>query len=138
MEINELYKLAENRNVTVDFFPLAEVEALTLEQGGKHYIALSKKISTESDEKVALAHELGHVCTLSLYSPDSPADKVRTSERSADRWAVEKLVPLADLVAAIKGGDESISALSERFSVSEEFMQKVFIHYCENFVPSGI
>lgn len=132
MEINELYKLAENRNVTVDFFPLAQTRALTLEHNGKHYVALSKKISTENEEKVALAHELGHVCTLSLYSPDSPADKIRISERSADGWAVEMLVPLAELITAMKRGDESISALSERFGVSEEFMQKVFAHYSEN------
>ena len=47
----------------------------------------------------------------------------------AERWAIERLVPLCELKMAIKQGDEAISDLAIRFGVTEGFMSKVFEHY---------
>ena len=131
METNSLYNIAEQKGISVSFFPLNESRGVVLENGGKFYIALHDGCS-ERDEKVILAHELGHCLSGGGYSlNDSPLIKVKLEKR-AERWAIERLVPLYELETAIKQGDEANSALAERFGVTEEFMQKVLRHYLEN------
>lgn len=128
MEIISLYNLAESKGVCVAFLPLKESKGLYLETDGREYIALDDACSF-ADEKVVLAHELGHSMTGGGYSLESGnLVKIRL-EKKAERWAIERLVPLGELKDAIKQGDEAISCLAERFGVTETFMQRVLEHY---------
>ena len=95
---------------------------------GKEYIALSEDCSF-TDEKVVLAHELGHSMTGGGYDLALGSLMRVRLEKMAERWAIERLVPLCELKLAIKQGDEAISTLAERFGVTENFMEKVFEHY---------
>lgn len=138
METSKLYKIAENEGITIDFFALPENTALSMKLGDKDYIAIDKNLLFGSaSERVALAHELGHHTTGSLYLIDTASGERRKSERLADRWAIEFLVPYAELVSFAKQGNESLSALAEHFSVTEDFMQKALKHYFENEVRAG-
>lgn len=128
MEIINLYNLAEDKGICVDFFPLNESKGIYLELGGKEYIALDPGCSV-ADEKVVLAHELGHSMTGGGYDLASCHLMRVRLEKLAEKWAIERLVPLCELKTAIRQGDESISTLAERFGVTEGFMQKVFEHY---------
>ena len=129
MEIINLYNIAEKSGISVNFFPLKENKGIYLEIDGKEYIALSNKCST-ADEKVVLAHELGHCLTGGGYDLESGSLMRIRLEKMAERWAIERLVPLCELKTAIKQGDEAIPDLAERFGVTEGFMNKVFEHYC--------
>ncbi|MBQ1186500.1 MAG: ImmA/IrrE family metallo-endopeptidase [Clostridia bacterium] len=130
MEKNNLYNIAEQQGISVSFFPLKESRGLVLEDDGKFYIALHDGCS-ENDEKIILAHELGHCFSGGAYSlEDGSLIRVKL-EKKAESWAIERLVPLFELKRAIKQGDEAISALADRFGVTEDFMQKVYKHYLE-------
>ena len=130
METNKLYNIAENEGITVDFISLCENSALSLEFDGKGFIAIDKNlIGTPSAERVALAHELGHLTTGAMYSPSDDSETVKKRERVAEGWAVNALVPYTELLSALSGGDEDLASLAERFSVTEEFMEKVIRFY---------
>ena len=128
MEIIKLYNIAEEGGVTVGFFPLKETKGVYIECDGKEYIALSDSCSP-ADEKVVLAHELGHCMTGGGYDISSGSLMRIRLEKKAERWAIERLVPLCELKNAIKQGDEAIPDLAERFGVTVGFMHKVFEHY---------
>lgn len=128
MEIMNLYNLAEDKGICISFFPLKESKGIYLECDGKEYIALDSSCSV-ADEKVVLAHELGHSMTGGGYDLSSCRLMRVRLEKMAEKWAIERLVPLCELKTAISQGDEAISTLAERFGVTEGFMQKVFEHY---------
>ena len=130
MEIINLYNIAEKSGINVSFFPLKEDKGLYIELDGKEYIALSDSCSP-ADEKIVLAHELGHCLTGGGYDLSSGSLMRVRLEKMAERWAIERLVPLCELKTAIKQGDEAISDLAVRFGVTEGFMSKVFRHYAE-------
>lgn len=133
MEINTLYNIAETKGITVDFLSLKENPALCLELGGKGFIALDKGLVGRSfAERVALAHELGHILEGALYKPGEDSASVLKHEQAAQKWAIKILVPLEELIKALKEGNESLSLLAERFEVTEEFMQKALAFYSKS------
>lgn len=132
METKKLYKLAESGGIRVDFCSLPHTRAFCINLSGKKFIAVDKSVAAESsEERVILAHELGHLKTDALYSPDAPEIYRKRFERKADGWAINRLIPLSSLRSAIKNGNESVSALADYFSVTEEFMQKAIKYYTE-------
>ena len=132
METSRLYKIAERERISVDFADLPHTRAFSIMVAGKKFIAVDKNVSPESsEERVMLAHELGHLATDALYSVDSPPLYRKRFERKADIWAICKLIPLPSLKKAYKEGCESVSSLAEHFSVTEEFMQKAIKYYSE-------
>lgn len=131
METNKLYNLAENTGVTVDFVNIPTARAMVLELYGKTFLAIDKQVrSGSAEEKVLLAHELGHINTNSCYPLSSPLSAKKICERKADRWAIKNLIPLSDLLEAYKNGNESIQSLADIFGVTEDFMQKALEFYC--------
>lgn len=131
METSKLYSLAEKTGVTVDFLSIPTAKAMVLELYGKTFLAIDKDVRADSaEERVLLAHELGHIETNSCYEVASSISLREFCERKAERWAINTLVPLKDLVDAYKNGNESIQSLSEIFGVTEEFMEKALKFYC--------
>ena len=138
METNKLYNIAESRGITVDFLPLRENPAISLELEGRGFIALDKGlVGRTAAERVALAHELGHLATGAVYSVGASAETVRKSELAAHRWAIRHLVPYCELVKAVAGGEETLSDLAETFCVTEDFMEKALRFYSENKSAKG-
>ena len=133
METKILYKIAEKEDITVDFVPLSENRAFSLIIGNKGFIAMDKHlVEGSAAERVALAHELGHLQTGAVYSIHAKTDERLCCERAAQRWAIKTLVPYSELVDAAKRGQEDLPTLAEHFGVTEDFMQKAIRHYCEN------
>jgi len=131
MEINKLYSIAESEGVTVDFINIPVAKAMALKLYGKTFLAIDKDVrSGSAEERVLLAHELGHIQTDSCYGLSSPNSARRLCERQADRWAIKALVPFGELLKAYKNGNETVQALAETFGVTEEFMQKALEFYC--------
>ena len=133
METNKLYNIAENQGITVDFISLCENPALSLELNGKGFIAIDKNLTgTPAAEKVALAHELGHLATGALYSAGADCLTVGKMERAAQKWAVNALVPYRELLKALEAGEEDLTFLAARFGVTEDFMQRAIQYYSES------
>ncbi len=133
MKTEQLYKIADKNNIRIDFFPLPKNKSLTVMLDGSAFIGIdNSSTALSAEEKVLLAHELGHCQTGSLYNIYSPLDVRAKHERRADRWAIAKLVPIAQLKKAIKNGITDVPALSEHFGITEEFMKKAIRFYTEN------
>ena len=82
-----------------------------------------------TEEKVKLAHELGHCETGSFYNRWAMLDVRQKHENRADKWAIRKLVPESDLDRALRDGHTELWDLAEQFGVTEDFMQKAVWYY---------
>lgn len=122
MTLNELYNYTEDRKITVDDFPMRELVSASFPE---NWIAIdTRKTKTKAEEKVTLAHEVGHCETGSFYNIHSPFDLREKHEHKANVWSYRKLVPHDDLLAAVKKGITEIWELAEYFDVPCDYMQK--------------
>lgn len=122
MTLKELYIYAEDREIEVDDVPMRELVSSSFPE---NWIAIdTRKIRTRAEEKVTLAHEVGHCETGSFYNVHSPLDLRGKHERRANVWSYKNLIPHEELLAAVKKGITEIWELAEYFDVTCEFMQK--------------
>ncbi len=128
METLKLYALAESRGITVDRYPLPENGSVSANIGSQLFVALDREISG-ADERVCLAHELGHCETMSFYNVYSPYDIREKHERRANLWAINRLVPRYKYERALKKGYDNVYSLAEYFDVTVSFMQKAIDYY---------
>ena len=91
-------------------------------------------VKTNTDEKEQLAHELGHCMLGAFYTGSSPLELRAQKEYRANKWAIEKLIPFAELFEACKNGIIEIWDLAEYFEVSETFVKNAFTLYESRFI----
>lgn len=124
-----LYEAADTQGLTVVAFPMRHLTAIALPDG---VIGLNPdKVDTTAGETVCLAHEMGHCLTGTFYSADDDVYRKGRCEQRADRWAMERLVPLGELKAALRRGVSRPYELAEHFGVTEEFVCKCLEYYHE-------
>ena len=128
MKTTELYRIAERDGITVDRFSLNENKSVSVCMDGGLFVGLDGKIDG-ADEKVCLAHELGHCETMSFYNLYSSLDVRGKHERRANVWAIKKLIPKSKYLWALKHGYEDIYSLAEYFGVTPEFAKKTAEYY---------
>lgn len=130
-DILSLYDTAQKNHIDIDCFEMKEAESLSLPLGSNTYgIAIDpQKVSSQADEKVKLAHEIGHCVTRSFYNQWSAFDLRQKHENRADKWAIRRLVPVSRLDDAVAEGYDSIYSLAQHFNVTEEFMRKALCYY---------
>ena len=129
MTLEELYIQCDKKGIDVYYFPLkrSSVKGIALPDGT---IAMdTDKISTRTEEKEVLAHELAHIETESFYNVYSDCDIKSKQERKAETHAIRKLVPQNELAKAIKGGTTQLWELAEEFEVSCPLMKKAVEYY---------
>lgn len=126
-----LYHLAAKNGIVVDCFDLQKREALSvMDEDGACYIAIDPfKLSSDIDEKMKLAHELGHSMTGSFYNEYATCDIRQKHEHRADRWAIHTLIPQSELALALASGRSEPWDLAEYFGVTEDFMRKALCLY---------
>ena len=131
MTTTKLYDFAAQNNIDVFPFALNGCESLSLLENGECYVAIDPyKIESNADEKVKLAHELGHCDMGAFYNVFSPFDIRSKHERTANKWAIKKLIPEDELKEACKFCSNCWE-LSEYFGVTEDFMQRTLKYYKE-------
>ncbi len=131
MTITKLYDFAVQNNIDVFPFALNGCESLSLLEDGECFVAIDPyKIASNADEKVKLAHELGHCEMGAFYNVFSPFDIRSKHERTANKWAIKKLIPEDELKEACKFCSNCWE-LSEYFGVTEDFMQRTLKYYKE-------
>ena len=131
MDTQSLYALAEQQHIEVIPFPLPQNGSISVQQeDGSCCIGIDRSIQTNSvQERTHLSHELGHCVTGSFYSIHTAVDCRQRHENRADKWAIQKLVPVDELDDAIAHGCTEIWDLAEHFGVTEDFMRKAVCYY---------
>ena len=71
-----------------------------------------------ADARTHLAHKLGHCMTGAFYNIGADIITRRKAEYKAEKWAVLKCVPKAELSALLKQGYSNYE-LAEYFGISE-------------------
>ena len=131
---DKLYLEAEQSGITVICgAELPKTKSISLElPSGKMFIGIDDSaMCTRAEERVHLAHELGHCVTGAMYNIHCPIMPRRRYEKIADAYAIKKLVDEDELKNIIKKRDGEISVweLSQCFDVTEEFMNKALRFY---------
>ena len=122
MTLDELYDRAQQQGIEIDNFAMREIVSVSFPE---NWIAIdTRKIKTRAEEKVVLAHEIGHCETGSFYNIHSPFDLRERHEYKANKRSYQIPIPHAELKAAVKKGLTEIWELAEYFDVPCEYMQK--------------
>lgn len=125
MEPAALYDLAQKQNIPVLTYPLPHNGSLSVMADGQCVVGMDESVCDGGAlETVHLAHELGHCLTGSFYSIHTAVDSRRRHEVRADKWAIERLIPVEALDDAIASGCHSLWELAEHFGVTEQFIRK--------------
>ena len=89
----------------------------------------SSQFRSTSEECVAVAHDAGHIMTGTTHRVNSRLDLITRHENRADRWAIQKLIPVCDFDQAVGSGLTEVWQLADFFNVTEEFMRKAICLY---------
>lgn len=122
--LDDLYSYAEQEGISVEYFMMSYAESLSVPVGAGAVAIDPFRVKSIADEKMKLAHELGHCGTGSFYNRYSPCDLVAKHENHADKWAIKKLVPKDELERTVSEGHTELWDLAEIFDVPEDFMRK--------------
>ena len=116
---------AKNR-IEIDWIPMRRAQSLSLPlPDGTFGVAVDpRRLAGRADEYCKVAHEVGHCMTGSFYNRYSDFDLREKQEHRADRWAIERVVPVEALDEAVAMGNTEIWMLAEHFGVTEDFMRK--------------
>ena len=131
MDIQCLYDLAIEQNIPVlDFSMPCNGSMSVMDDEGNCYIGMDPSVKdTDIQERVHLAHEMGHCITGSFYNRHAAVDNRRIHENRADKWAIETLIPVDALDDAVAEGCCEVWELAERFGVTEGFIRKAVCWY---------
>lgn len=125
-----LYQYAEDNGIDVDWVPLTRASSLSVQlPDGTYAIAMDYyKMDSLADERVHLAHELGHCITGSFYNPYTPFDVKQKHENRADKWAIQHLIKQTDFLLALNNGADYCT-LADLFGVNVQFIKKAVCWY---------
>ena len=131
---DKLYLEAEKSGITVLCnveLPYAKSVSAELPDGAMFIGIDDSVMQSRAEERVHLAHELGHCVTGAMYNMNCPIMPRQRYEKVADAYAIKKLVDEDELRRVIdeREGDISVWELSEWFDVTEEFMNKALRFY---------
>ena len=131
MQTQALYDLARQQNIDVLTFPMPRCGSMSvMDDGGNCAIGIDPGLKNSGcRERVHLSHELGHCVTGSFYNIHATVDHRRRHENRADKWAIQKLIPVSALDDAVAEGCTELWELAERFGVTESFMRKAVCYY---------
>ena len=129
---SDLYEFAHNNAIVVLPFSSNEFESLSMQDNEYNcYIGMDyKRFETSKEERVHLAHELGHCATGAFYNARSPLYVRGKAEYQADKWAIKKIIPKDDFMRLLKCGMPAYE-LAEQFNVTEDYIHKAFRLYIE-------
>lgn len=133
--MENLFQCAETYGITVEYRRLPDNLSVSVEIGDSCFIGMDYSLlNSQANEKVCLAHELGHCVTGSFYNPYTKLDIRSKHEHRANRWAFEHVLPYDRLMAAVKMGFTEVWQLAELFELPEEFTARAITYYQEKHV----
>lgn len=133
--MNDLFKTAEENGIEVIYRNAPLCRSMSV----PGYVCLDYDLLWGgAEERVRLAHEIGHCVTGSFYNRDAACDVRQKHENRADKWAVEKIIPFNALDDAVSEGYTEVWELAERFGVTEDFMKKAVCWYINGNLAADI
>lgn len=138
--VPELYCEAEQEHIAVLRYPLPQTGSLSVMlPDGTCYIGMDDGIcDSGTSERVHLSHELGHCVTGAFYNIYALADLRQRHENRADKWAIQRLIPVEQLDDAIACGHTELWDLAEYFGVTESFLKKAICYYVHGNLASEL
>lgn len=138
--LSKLYQIADEENIEVDCFDLQKREAISMmDDEGFCYIAINPyRLHSEEDERMKLAHELGHCITGSFYNIHAAVESRQRHENRADKWAIRHLIQVEDLDQVVADGCTDVWDLADHFGVTEDFMRKAICYYVNGNLASEL
>lgn len=131
MNLNKLYNLTEKENIKIYNYNIPDVFGMFINIEKINAIVLRKNLS-QYEEKSTLAEELGHYYYDATYPVCcSDLQLISKQEYRARKWAYNVLIPIEDLVSALKNGLDNIDVLSDYFEVPKLFMSQCIDYYKE-------
>ena len=129
--VSALYEIANEQNIEVLEYSMPVNESMSvMDDSGLCFIGIDPNTRDGNiQERVHLAHELGHCVTGSFYNRYSNFDCRQRHENRADKWAIRKLITAEDLDQAVAEGYTEVWELAELFGVTEQFMRKAICLY---------
>lgn len=104
IQTSKLYNLAEKENIRIYNYNISKVFGMFITIDKINAITLNKNL-TNYQEKSTLAEELGHYYYDATYPVTcSNTQLISKQEYRAKRWAYNVLIPIEDLVSALKKG----------------------------------
>lgn len=126
----DLFEEAEANEVQIEYCRLPLNKSMSAQDASGDFVLLDYAlINQQADERMCLAHELGHCLTGGFYSLYAPAEIRAKAERSADRWAIEKLVTRGELYKACHSGCREVWEFAEFFELPQPFVEKALCFY---------
>ncbi len=127
----DLYKIANDNMTVIECFNLPKTKSTSVMfSDGSTFIGIDPfEIDGFADERVHLAHELGHCVNGAFYNVYSDFDIRGRHEHKATAWAIRYLVPYSELQKLIQSGTCEHWDLAEHFNVTNEFMHKALQYY---------
>ena len=131
MDNQDLYRIAEQENIAVVTFSMPISSSMSImNDDGSCCIGIDEAVQDNStQERVLVAHELGHCITGSFYNKFATVDSRQRHENRANKWAIRQLISIEDLDEAVSNGCTEIWELAERFSVTEDLVRKAICYY---------
>lgn len=116
MDLMQLYGYAEQKGITVSSWKIDNRKACAIKMGRNYHVLMNdRRISGEREERVILAHELGHCRSDRMYylqdycNPLYQAN-IAKAERKARDEACRLLVAPEELKKAIRENDTEYAA----------------------------
>ena len=131
MKTTDLYQEAKDTDIPILILDIPKTGSMCMQsESGRYYIGMDYGVlPEESVRRVHLAHELGHCKTGAFYNRWAARDVRKKHENRADKWAVNKLIPVDELDQAVADGHTELWDLADHFGVTEEFMRKAVCWY---------
>jgi len=134
-----LYSDLHHAGVKFYSWDLGSGKAATIEMGNRYAVFIDfRNIESSADELVTVAHEVGHIETGATHTVSSPYDLIEKHEYKANKYAVQRVIPREDFLAALSSGYTEIWSLAEYFNVTEEFMRKAACLYLNGNLASEL
>mgnify|MGYP002347423947 FL=1 len=131
MVTEELYSLAERKNIGINFFRIRK-KGFTTKLNGNYEIGLSIEVlASQIQEKEALAEELAHCLTGTVYqftwiTSHVGQLNIAKAENKAQKTAAALLVPLERLKEL---SYLSVAEIAEELNVSEKIVSTAIEYY---------
>ena len=126
-----LYDIAKQENIEVIQYPMKENGSMSIMlEDGSCFIGIDAAVQDgDIQERVHIAHELGHCVTGSFYNIYAAIDHRQRHENRADKWAISQLIPVEELDEAVANGCTELWDLADWFGVTEELIKKAVCYY---------
>lgn len=122
----DLFSFAESENIGVYYGDIPECGSMSIPGN----VCIDYRYANEGpEERVRLAHEIGHCVKGAFYNQYSPFDLVARQEYRANKWAIETMITEDALNEAVSQGYLETWELADRFCVTEEFMKQAMEYY---------